>query len=124
MTENIVPDGNYERTLVLERRDQEDRTPVVGHVMMTPGLGADYWSYRVVLSEKQAVVGFPKFFTVGIGFAVEEDWNTNLPYTSDAEAIARHIGHNKGDDSIADEDVLAAIRLIQEAARVDMKGDS
>ena len=71
------------------------------------------------LSEAQAIVGFPKFFTVGIGFAQEEDWNTNLPYTCDADEIYDHIAHNKGDDSITREDCVPAIRLVQEAAAAD-----
>lgn len=79
----------------------------------------DYRTYRVRLGDKQAIVGFPKYHTVGIGFAVEDDWNTNLPYTCDAERIYEHIECNKGDDSISDEDCIAAIRLIQDAARAD-----
>lgn len=110
--------------LVLERKDQQNETPVLGEadgvrLMMTPSLGGDYWAYRVVLSDKQAVIGFPKFFTIGVGFAAEEDWNTNLPYTCGAAEIFEHIKHNKGDENIDDEDVLAAIELIQAAARED-----
>jgi hypothetical protein len=102
--------------LVLEDKDQADETPHIGPVMLTPSLGPDYWSYRVRLSDKQAIVGFPKFFTIGIGFAVEdEDWNANLPYTCGTEKIYNHIKHNKGDDSISREDCLSAIRMIQEA---------
>jgi hypothetical protein len=107
--------------LVLERKDQENKTPVVagGLLMMTPSVGPDYWKYRVLLSDKQAVIGFPKFFTIGIGFAVEEDWNTNFPYTCTADEIFEHIKHNKGDEQIADEDVREAIRLIQAAVAED-----
>lgn len=110
--------------LKLEIRDQEDRTSTFslaggGNATMsvTPSIDEDYWQYRVRLSDTQSIVGFPKFFTVGIGFAVEEDWNTNLPYTSDAEEIYAHIEHNKGDDSISREDCVVAIRMIQEAVR-------
>ena len=103
-------------TLVLETKDQENRTPVIGGLMLTPALDEDYWLFRVRLSDAQAVVGFPKFGTIGVGFAVEEDWNTNLPYTCSAEEIAKHIGHNKGDDAISDADVLAAIELVRDAA--------
>jgi hypothetical protein len=102
--------------LVLETRAQNDLTPTAGPVMMTPPIGADYWAWRVRVGPGQAVIGFPKFMTIGIGFAVEDDWNTNLPYTSDAEDIYRHIKHNKGDDSISDAECIAAIRLIQAAA--------
>ncbi len=112
--------------LKLERRDQQNRTPVltngVSTVMITPQLGEDYWAYRVQLTDRQAVLGFPKFGTIGVGFAVEEDWNTNFPYTCGTEEIFNHIAHNKGDDSIPDESVRAAIALIQEAARADRDG--
>jgi hypothetical protein len=104
--------------LRLEVRDQADGTVRIGGVfqMTPPSIGEDYWTYRVRLGGKQAVVGFPKFSTIGVGFAVEEDWNSNLPYTCDAGEIFDHIAHNKGDDSIADDDVREAIRMVQEAA--------
>lgn len=84
--------------------------------MMTPMVNEDYWAYRVRLTDTQAIVGFPKFATVGIGFAIEEDWNTNLPYTCTAEEIYDHIEHNKGDEEISREDCLTAIRMIQTMA--------
>lgn len=107
--------------LVLEVRDQSDGTVRLGIgsgavAMLTPSLGEDYWTYRVMLGDRQAVVGFPKFSTIGVGFAVEDDWNTNFPYTCDTEEIFEHIAHNKGDDSIPDSDVREAIRMIQDAA--------
>jgi hypothetical protein len=108
--------------LKLERRHQEDESPVFGDgaIMTTPDLDENYWAYRVRLTDSQAVLGFPKFFTIGIGFAVEDnDWNTNLPYTSSTEKIFNHIIKNKGDEAIPDEDVCEAIRLIQEAVRED-----
>jgi hypothetical protein len=102
-------------TLTLETKDQPDGTVRLPGMMLTPKIGGDYWMYRVVLSGGQAVVGFPKFDTVGIGFAAETDWNTNLPHTCDADVIFDHIRHNKGDESIPDEDCIAAIRMIQDA---------
>ena len=109
--------------LTLETKAQEDQSEFVPGIMVTPPVGdEDYWTYRVRLDDKQAVVGFPKFGTIGIGFALEEDWNTNLPYQSGTEEIFRHIAHNKGDDSIPDDDVRAAIRMIQGAARRDREG--
>jgi hypothetical protein len=110
--------------LKLERRDQTDKTPVIGGLMMmTPSLGEDYWAYRVRLTDRQAVVGFPKFGTIGIGFAVEEaDWNTNFPYTVATEKTFQHIKHNKGDDAISDDDVRNAISLIRDAAAEDRGG--
>jgi hypothetical protein len=82
-------------------------------MMFTPPINEDYWLFRVKLFEDQAIVGFPKFGTIGIGFAQEEDWNTNLPYTCDAEQIYDHIKHNKQYEQIADEQCLEAIKLIQ-----------
>ncbi len=126
--------------LTLETRDQEDRTVILrgepqpraergeprakpvavtpGVALMTPEVSEDYWQYRVRLTDKQAVLGFPKFMTIGIGFAVEAaDWNTNLPFQAPAKKILEHIRVNKGDDAILDADVLKAIRMIQAAAK-------
>lgn len=101
--------------LVLETKTQQDKTVHAGPMMMTPAIDEDYWLYRVKVSERQAIVGFPKFGLIGIGFAVEEDWNTNLPSTCGTEEIYEHITHNKGDASISRDD-LTAIRMIQDAA--------
>jgi len=105
--------------LKLEVKGQADGSHLAPGIMWTPDIGEDYWRYRVRLSETQAMLGFPKFGTIGIGFAVEEDWNTNLPYTVDAERIYDHIARNKGDDAISREDCITAIRMIQAAAEVD-----
>lgn len=109
--------------LVLEKRSQADKTVRVGIVALTPSVGEDYWSYRVMVGETQAIVAFPKFSTIGIGFAQEDDWNSNLPYTLPAERIFDHIKHNKGNDSIADDDCLRAIRMIQDAINESPAGD-
>ena len=87
-----------------------------GLCMITPPLDEDYWLFRVPVSDRQAIVGFPKFLTVGVGFQREEDWNTNLPYTCEAKEIFDHIEHNRGDDSITEETCIAAIEAIQKAA--------
>lgn len=112
--------------LVLERRDQADEGLSVqmgrATVMLAPPVSEDYWKYRVRVADGQAVVGFPKFGTIGIGFAEEEDWNTNLPYTGDAESIRRHIWHNRTplDDSTDSAAlVLRAIEMIQQAVAED-----
>ncbi len=90
--------------------------PGGGVIMITPPIGEDYWLFRVWVSKKQAVIGFHKFNTIGIGFAREKkDWNTNLPFTGDAERIYEHIQDNKGKKPTR-EDCVAAIRMIQEAA--------
>jgi hypothetical protein len=113
-------------TLTLERKTQGDESPVYGDenvtVVVTPPIDEDYWSYRVMLSDTQAIVGFPKFGTIGIGFAVEDDWNLNFPYSVETDRIFDHISRNKGDDGISDDDVREAIRLVQQAARED-RGD-
>jgi len=109
--------------LRLERRDQANETGVVGPIVFTPPIDEDYWSYRVIVGEHQAVVGFPKFMTIGIGFAVEEDWNTNLPYTCDVMKIWDHISHNKGDSNIPDAWCIQAIEMIQQAVHED-QGES
>ena len=102
--------------LTLETRDQRNENVRAGGLILTPIVNEDYWAYRVKLSDTQAIVGFPKFRTIGIGFAQEEDWNTNLPYTCGAEEIYDHIAHNKGDDAISREDCIAAIGMVQQAA--------
>jgi len=66
-------------------------------VMVTPPLNENYWLLRVKVSDKQSVVAFPKFFTIGIGFQHEdEDWNTNLPWVLPSSEILNHIAVNKG----------------------------
>ncbi len=90
-----------------------------GLVAVTPPLDGSYWAYRVMLTKKQAIIAFPKFFTMGIGFQVEaEDWNTNLPYTSQAEEIYNHIAVNKGDEAITKEICIEAIKLLQDLLSV------
>lgn len=106
--------------LRLERKNQPDETgDVAGLISFTPPIDADYWEYRVIVGERQAVVGFPKFSTIGIGFAFEEDWNTNLPWASTTESIWKHISHNKGDESIPDAWCIQAIEMIQSAVAED-----
>lgn len=108
--------------LVVEHRRIMNGTKVTGPVSFSPALGEDYWAYRVRLTDRQAVLGFPKYTTIGVGFAVEDySGNTNLPYTCDTDQILRHISGNKGDDSIADDKVRAAIALVQEAIRADQE---
>lgn len=99
-----------------------------GLVAITPAVGdPDLPAFRVRLTERQSLVGFPKFGTIGVGFEEEEDWNTNLPYTANPERLADHISHNRlvvdGDgepvhpaEEIPRATVLAAIRMIREAA--------
>lgn len=85
--------------------------------IVTPDVGEDdYWIFRVKLSEKQSIIGFPKFATIGIGFKEEEDWNRNLPFRKTTKEIFDWIKKNKGDDSISDKDCILAIKMIQDAS--------
>ena len=117
-----------EEELVLERKDGDETAGVTNYgnavLMVTPPLNEDFWMYRVRVSNEQAVVGFPKFFTTGIGFAVEdEEWNTNLPYVAEPDDIASHIWVNHG-PSLTEADrplVIHAIKMIQEGVIQDLK---
>jgi hypothetical protein len=66
------------------------------------------------LYRDQAIVCFPKFGLIGCGFALEEDWNTNLPLGCSAEEIYAHIAHNKKYKHITEDECIAAIKLLQE----------
>jgi hypothetical protein len=107
----------------LEIKEQDNKTTVIrggtASIMMAPIVDDSYWKYRVKLYKDQAVIGFPKFCTIGVGFAKEEDWNTNLPYTCSAEEICKHIWHNKKYSNITKEQVIEAITLIQMQAQKD-----
>jgi len=89
-------------------------------VMITPSIDENFWLFRVLVSDKQAIVGFPKFGVIGVGFQHEEDWNTNLPTGTFAIEIYDHIKHNKGDAKIPRSRCIEAIMLIQKKV-LDMK---
>lgn len=104
----------------LEFRDKFKKskdTLKVGNVtiMMTPEIDEDYWIFRIKLFKDQALVAFPKFGTIGIGFAIEEDWNTNLPWGCETKEIYSHIKDNKKYKEISDKDCLLAINILQKA---------
>jgi len=84
-----------------------------GVAMLTPPINEDYWVFRVPLYKDQALVAFPKFTTIGIGFAQEEDWNTNLPYTVDAQQLYEYIEHNRLYEEITKEQIIEAINLLK-----------
>jgi len=93
------------------------------YLMVTPPINEDYWALRVRLTDKQAIVAFPKFGTIGIGFQVEhDDWNTNLPYTCGVKQIYAHIVNNKGDFTIPPQRCYEAIELIQHTIRTIKEG--
>ena len=84
--------------------------------LVTPDIDESYWLMRVPVSQKQAIVCFPKFGTIGIAFQVEEDdWNTNLPHSCDAAKIYEHIRRNKGQRHIKASTCITAIRMLQMA---------
>lgn len=83
-------------------------------ILVTPPLDEGYWIYRVRLNQSQAIVVFPKFGLLGCGFAIEKDWNTNLPLACEAQEIYTHIKHNKRYADISDAECLAAIKALQE----------
>ena len=91
------------------------------HIMFTPIVDENYFLFRVHLYENQYILAFPKFGTIGIGFAQEDDWNTNLPYTCETIEIYNHIKHNKKYKEIKRNEVLKAIELLQVASAVYME---
>ncbi|KKL05764.1 hypothetical protein LCGC14_2602760 [marine sediment metagenome] len=109
------------RMLVLEFNDKDlpNKGIIEGTgIMITPPIDEDYWYFRVLLSDAgQAIVGFPKFKTIGIGFAQEEDWSSNLPFACSAAEIYNHIARNKGSNEITEADCVAAIEMVRQAAR-------
>lgn len=83
----------------------------------TPGM-QENWTFKVQLTENQAIVGFSKFMQIGIGFLVEdENGNTNLPSHCTAKKIFDWIEVNKGDDSITEETCIKAINMVKKAAK-------
>lgn len=91
-------------------------------IMVCPPTGEDYWVFRVKLCKDQAVLGFPKFGMVGVGMALEENGNTNLPLNSNytplanANRIYSHIKCNKRYKSITHQMIVDAIILIVKGA--------
>jgi len=108
-----------DKTTVFSIKSDFGETPVV---MVSPDTGEDYWLFRVKLCKDQAVTGFPKFGMIGIGMALEENGNTNLPlhstYTPEenAKRIAKHIKCNKKYKSITIKMIEDAILLIEKGA--------
>lgn len=82
--------------------------------LIPPMVHEDYWLFRAQLKHGQAIVAFPKYATLGIGFAQETDWNTNLPAKCEPEEIFQHIRHNKQYEDISDDEVREAISAVRE----------
>lgn len=117
VNDKLVPDEDGQRTIDKKAPDVfkeiVQKLKLQGVVVLaTPDIDEDYWLFRVRVTEKQAVVVFPKFGILGCGFQKEIDWNTNLPLDVDAERLWEHIKENKLD---ADkETTIKAIKLLQE----------
>ena len=92
-------------------------------LMMTPMIDEDYWVFRVKLHDDQSIVAFPKFGTMGIGFALEDDWNTNLPYQCTTKKICEHIWKNRKYEQITEEMCLKAIQMLQKASKYYMENE-
>ena len=86
-------------------------------IMFTPDISEDYWLMRVVLYKDQSIVAFPKFGLIGVGFAQESSWNTNLPYQVEAERLYKHIRRNKKYRAITKQTCLEGLKLLQEACK-------
>ena len=92
-------------------------------IMFTPDIDEDYWIMRVKLyhdkklDKDQSIVAFPKFGMIGIGFAIESDWNTNLPYQTDTERLYNWIKRNKKYRAITKQTCLEGLKMLQEACK-------
>lgn len=107
---------NVNRTNKTPRLTQGNTT-----LLITPPIDENYWSYRVKLFEDQAILGFPKFNVIGIGFAIEDDWNCNLPSSKPASYILNHIWHNKKYKEITKKQCIEAIEMIQAEINIEIK---
>lgn len=83
-------------------------------LMITPPIDENYWVARVHLYKNQYIIAFPKFFTYGIGFSQESNWNTNLPFQCSTDEICNHIWENHKYKAITKEQTIEAIKLLQE----------
>ena len=116
------------KKLELEFRDKFKSTKTAfaaGNIviMMTPPLDKDYWIFRIKLLADQALVAFPKFGTIGIGFAIEDDWNTNLPWNCECEEIYNHIKCNKKYKGITKKTCVKAINILKKASEYYVKNE-
>lgn len=105
------------KQMVVEVNGVATLEPIIGagRIMLTPAINEDYWTLRVRISPRQAVVVFPKFGVFGCGFALEEkDWNTNLPIACAVDKIYNHIKANRL--GVKKEVCIQALRAIRAKA--------
>lgn len=104
--------------LVLQRADGPVENAAVNVGFVALGGAHRGWLFRVDVGGGQAVIGFPKYTTIGVGFEQEpESGNTNLPYTTPAKALLNHSWCNRGGMTATPEEALRAFELVQEAAQ-------
>lgn len=104
--------------------DENTQKLAASGILVTPPVSDAYWLFRVNLFEDQSVIAFPKFMTLGIGFAIEDDWNTNLPYKQEAEIICNHIWHNRRYIAIKKKRTICAIELLQKTIKEHWENNS
>jgi hypothetical protein len=112
LAERTMPDGFVLRVEVNAKGAADIQPLQAFGTLITPPINEDYWLLRVPVSDTQAVVAFPKFTTIGVGFQQEEDWNTNLPARVGHKRLWNHIKHNKGSDDIPDDRCVEALKLL------------
>ncbi len=79
-----------------------------------------YYILKVNLFKDHSILAFPKFGTIGIGFALEDDWNCNLPISCTNERIYNHIKHNKKYKEITKKDCIKAIDMIKSCLFINL----
>lgn len=102
--------------LKLRRRAEEDQTQVAPNLSIGRSGGDDYWAYRVDLSDKQALIGFPKHGTIGVDFL--HNHGQDLPYSVNPERLADFFSRGRllgGDETMPRANVIHAIKMIREA---------
>ncbi len=111
------------KKLVLEinAKTVTDNISISKNILITPPIDEDYWTVRVNIYEDQYIQAFPKFTTMGIGFAIEDDWNRNLPFSSSAEEIMLHIWYNRRYVAIKKKRCIKAIEMIQAYLKENFK---
>lgn len=74
------------------------------------------WLFRVKVSDGQAVIGYPRLSTIGVGFAVEsdDDFGVDAPYDLGVEEIWAAIRVNAG--GVPEGLAVQAIRIVADAA--------
>lgn len=107
------------KTKQVER--ERDEPDLYAFILERRPRNKDNWIYRVKLSHKQAVIGYPHQGTIMIAFEHEDHLDLSVSYNQfTPELIYHHIQSNKGDDRIEDDTCVQAIQFIVEAAHHDI----